>query len=60
MRWLALVVMLICLTACGNVSRPLAYTSVNDPVWQLSPMPIGGNAFSAPPVPGAGRIRNGL
>jgi len=56
----AILLLALALAACGNVSRPLAYTSVNDPVWQLSPMPIGGNAFSTPPVPGAGRIRNGL
>lgn len=57
----AVLLALICLSACGNVNRPLPYTLSGDPIWQLQPMPEGGgNAFSTPPVPGAGRIKSGL
>jgi hypothetical protein len=60
MRWLMLGLLGL-LAACGNIERPLAYTSVDDPIWQLPPDPEGGgNAFSHPPVAGNGRIRNGL
>jgi hypothetical protein len=50
----------LALSACGNIERPLTYTSVDDPIWQLSPDPMGGNEIARPPVPGNGRIKNGL
>lgn len=46
------------LAACGNVTRPLPYTSVDDPVIALPSMP--GNEITQPPVPANSRIRNGL
>lgn len=56
----ALLLLCLCLAACGNVERPVTYTSVDDPIWQLTPDPVGGNEIARPPVAGNGRIKNGL
>jgi hypothetical protein len=46
------------LTACGNVTRPLPYTNIDDPVMTLPSMP--GNEITQSPVATNSRIRNGL
>lgn len=53
------VVLLLLLAGCsaGNV-RPLTYTSVDDPIWDINPekwKPVG-NTLTQPPTASAGRI----
>jgi hypothetical protein len=45
-------ILLVALTACGNVHHDLPHTSSRDPVWQLNPDKWAANAneLTTPPV----------
>ncbi len=46
-------ILLLALTACGNVHHELPQTSASDRVWPLNPgkWAANGNELTAPPVP---------
>jgi hypothetical protein len=45
-------ILLLCLTACGNVHHELPQTRASDPIWPLNPgkWAANSNDLSAPPV----------